>query len=250
MRRLASLVALLLLAGCPGDLENADQYPSEPLELCQLDLDVPALFQSKCGTSACHAGSEPKAELDLVSPGVYERMVNVPATQCDGRVRVDPREPNASFLIEKLRGTQPAACGDRMPFVSFLTGAEIACVQRWVFDQSGALDGGRPPAADAGADDEDGGATVEDGSAGTDDAGADVDCSPFEASGNFELCTARADGCDVNATMNTSCATTCAVAGLTCARVFDNVDGMCAANMEVPGTCDDDTKADIHCVCE
>ncbi|MAQ18139.1 MAG: hypothetical protein CMN30_25500 [Sandaracinus sp.] len=249
MLRLAPAVALLLLTGCPGELENPDQYPDEPLELCQLDLDVPALFQSKCGSSACHEGSDPKAGLDLVAPGVFERLENVPATQCEGRVRVDPDNPNASFLVEKLRGTQPVGCGERMPFVSFLTGAEIACVQRWVFEQTIGLDGGVSPddggVADAG-DDSDAGET-DGGEADMSDPG--VDCTPFDAADNAELCTANVDSCEINA-LGTSCDTACATAGLTCATAFDNVDGMCAANSDAPATCDDDSRADVHCVCE
>ncbi len=257
MRRLSPAVALVLLLGCPGELENPDQYPEEPLALCQLDIDVPALFRSKCGSSTCHEGDEPAAELDLVAPGVFERLENVPATQCEGRVRIDPLEPNSSFLVEKLRGTQPVSCGERMPFVSFLTGAEIACVQRWVFEQTIGLDGGVTPPADMGGGgdedmgaggDEDMGAGGDDLGAGGDDMGAAVDCSAIDADANGQVCMARADGCDVLSLNMTSCNDTCALAGLTCSAAYDNID--CAADMATTAACDAVTFADYFCVCE
>lgn len=256
MRRLSPAVALVLLLGCPGELENPDQYPEEPLALCQLDIDVPALFRSKCGSSTCHEGDEPAAELDLVAPGVFERLENVPATQCEGRVRIDPLEPNSSFLVDKLRGTQPVSCGERMPFVSFLTGAEIACVQRWVFERTIGLDGGVTPRVDMGGEEVDGGGEEADGGGAEPDMGPDemdmgpapVDCSAIEADANGQVCSMTADGCDVLALNNVSCDDVCALAGLTCAMAYDNA--ACAADTAVTATCDAVTFADYFCECE
>lgn len=255
MRRVSPAVALVLLLGCPGELENPDQYPDEPLALCQLDIDVPGLFRSKCGSSTCHAGSEPAAELDLVSPGVFERLENVPASQCEDRVRVDPNEPNASFLVEKLRGTQPVGCGERMPFVSFLTGAEIACVQRWVFEQTIGLDGGVSPVdmgtpEDAGSGDEDLGAMEEDMGPEETDMGPMVDCSPIGDDANGQVCSAPGDRCEVLALNMTSCNDTCALAGLSCVEAFDNVSGECAPDAAAPLDCTTGDRMDLHCVCE
>lgn len=255
MRRLSPAVALVLLLGCPGELENPDQYPDEPLALCQLDIDVPALFRSKCGSSTCHQGDDPAAELDLVAPGVFERLENVPATQCEGRVRIDPLEPNSSFLVEKLRGTQPVGCGERMPFVSFLTGAEIACVQRWVFDRTIGVDGGVTPPEDMGPP-VDGGDAVDMGGADEDmgpvetDMGPMVDCDLIDADANGQVCMARADGCEVLALNMTSCDDVCALAGLSCVEAVDNMDGMCAPNAAAPLECTTTDRMDLHCVCE
>lgn len=255
MRRLSPAVALVLLLGCPGELENPDQYPDEPLALCQLDIDVPGLFRSKCGSSTCHAGEEPAAELNLVDPGVFARIENAESTQCEGRVIVDPLEPNSSFLVDKLRGTQPVGCGERMPFVSFLTGAEIACVQRWVFEQTIGIDGGVSP-VDMGTGEVDGGGGDEDMGAGGDDMGvagddmgvADVDCSPIDADANGQVCNALADSCEVLSLNMTSCNDTCALAGLTCASANDNID--CAPDPALTADCADATFGDVHCVCE
>jgi hypothetical protein len=237
---------------CPGELENPDQYPDEPLALCQLDIDVPGLFRSKCGSSTCHAGDEPAAELNLVDPGVFARIENAASTQCEGRVIVDPLEPNSSFLVDKLRGTQPVGCGERMPFVSFLTGAEIACVQRWVFERTIGLDGGVGPSdmgaeVDGGGDDEDMGAADEDMGPDETDMGPAVDCSPIEGDANGQVCNTTADGCEVLSLNMTSCDDTCALAGLTCMEAFDNTD--CAANMDAPETCDNAGLMDLFCVC-
>jgi polyvinyl alcohol dehydrogenase (cytochrome) len=51
-------------------------------------------------------------------------------------VRVVPRDPDASLLVQKLEGTQP--CGDRMPPTAELSGAQVDQVRAWI--ASGALD--------------------------------------------------------------------------------------------------------------
>jgi hypothetical protein len=58
-------------------------------------------------------------------------MVGVAAEECDGRLRIVPGDPEASFLVEKLEGP-PLGCGERMPVVGYLSANEITCVKRWV----------------------------------------------------------------------------------------------------------------------
>lgn len=89
----------------------------------------------------CHAGAEPEAGLDLVSPGAATRLVGAPSVQeaCEGLVIVDPTGEN-SLLVDKLGDTPP--CGARMPFgETKLDAAEVECVRRWV-DEVVAAGGG------------------------------------------------------------------------------------------------------------
>jgi hypothetical protein len=90
----------------------------------------------------------PAGDLDLVSPGVEARLYDVPSTQCEGLLRVDPNDPDQSFVLVKLVGP-PAGCGVRMPIVGFLSTAEIACVRAWIRDVATGSrpDGGTPDAA-------------------------------------------------------------------------------------------------------
>jgi len=177
-------------------------------------------------------------------------MVDVPATQCRDRVRIDPLDPNASFLIEKLRGTQPVGCGQAMPPSILLTGVEIGCIQRWVFEQTIGLDGGLTSPDDMGAEEVDMRSEEVDMGTSTVDLGATVDCAPIDAADDGQVCAASARGCEVLALNMVSCDDTCALADLSCVEAFDNVAGECAGNDALPLACDDATRADLYCVCQ
>jgi hypothetical protein len=119
----------LLLAGCPGRLQDPERFGGE----CRQSIDVPSeVLAARCGDSACHDAVEPESSLDLVSPGVELRLRSVPASICAGRLRVDPQFPEDSFLLEKL-GRDDPECGDRMPLLATpLSAPTLACVREWV----------------------------------------------------------------------------------------------------------------------
>ncbi len=128
----ALLVAVLGLAGCPGDLEDPDRFLGGGPFVCPDIVDE--LFVDRCGGSICHSGSEPAAGLDLVSPGVIARLVDQQGRDCPG-ILVDPLDPEGSLLYDKL--TPSTACGSPMPLGRpMLTQAELACVRDWIAAQN------------------------------------------------------------------------------------------------------------------
>ncbi|MCA9576958.1 MAG: hypothetical protein R3B40_09070 [Polyangiales bacterium] len=126
----------LLVGGCVGSIDDAEQFGPAPE--CRINLDVEDMFRQRCGTGTCHGNEtdDPAAELDLVSPDPGLRIVGTMSTQCDGLMRINPARPDDSFLLEKLEGTPREGCGDRMPLVGYLDQAEIACVRDWVREQA------------------------------------------------------------------------------------------------------------------
>lgn len=123
------VAALAALAGgvvaCAGELEHPERFADCPPGF------VEQLFQEKCA-GECHAGAEPEASLDLVSPGAAQRLVGAASVQesCEGLMIVDPGG-EGSLLVDKLE--DPPPCGARMPFGQVpLDDAEIECVRRWV----------------------------------------------------------------------------------------------------------------------
>ncbi|MEO0324393.1 MAG: hypothetical protein AAF447_15640 [Myxococcota bacterium] len=148
----AATVAMLpwLLVACPGELEDVTRFSATASSFCNdPSFDVVGEFRASCGgQNICHEGETPAANLDLVSDGVYERMVGRPSDSCDGRVVVDANDASQSFLIDKLFGP-PDGCGDRMPLVGFLNDAEVGCVTLWLEEQQDApgdpMDGGAAP---------------------------------------------------------------------------------------------------------
>jgi hypothetical protein len=121
----------LLAGGCAGELENPQRFTDCP------PGQVEQMFQAKCAGAdgtGCHSANMPDAELDLVSPGVGERVKTLTSTNmCEGRALVEA-DPTANHLmVEKLE--EDPTCGSRMPFgEQELTAKEIECVRRWVDD--------------------------------------------------------------------------------------------------------------------
>jgi hypothetical protein len=87
----------------------------------------------------CHYEGAPNP-LDLTDPFGPDGLVNVKASYRPDRVRVVPRAPEQSFLIDKVTADNPMSeIGGQMPF-SFtpLTATQIETVRQWI------LEGARP----------------------------------------------------------------------------------------------------------
>lgn len=151
----AALVALA--TGCPGRLEDPTRFRSAPQETtepegCSLDV-VQDLLLPRCAGGGCHGADAPAAGLDLASPDRAARLVDAPASQCDGEVRIDSAAPGESYFVRKLEGPVEG-CGERMPLIGApLTSRELQCVRRWAREITGGTprDAGAPMApVDAG----------------------------------------------------------------------------------------------------
>lgn len=129
-----ALTALLALAsGCAGDLEHPERFSDAPR--CRASIDVPRLLAERCGSSICHNGAAgaPRAGLDFSVPDIEHQLVGVASTQCGQFLRVNPDDPDQSFLLAKLTDP-PAGCGSRMPIVGILSQDELACVRAYVHE--------------------------------------------------------------------------------------------------------------------
>jgi hypothetical protein len=86
----------------------------------------------------CHTavGRTPAAGLNLERATAYDQLVNV-ASRVPGLMRVQPGDPENSYLIHKLEG-RPTIVGGRMPLNSpaFLTDGQVTIIRRWI--QNGA----------------------------------------------------------------------------------------------------------------
>ena len=97
------------------------------------------IFQTtdSAGRSACtrchsSTGRTPSGGLNLNPDVAYDQLVNVPG-RLAGSIRVIPGDPDNSYLIKKLEGTQPIL-GNRMPNNGppYLTDGQILFVRRWI----------------------------------------------------------------------------------------------------------------------
>jgi hypothetical protein len=74
----------------------------------------------------------PAANLGLKSGQSFGNLVNVLASQCnDGRMRVMPGQPSASYVIQKMMGMN-MCFGTKMPKTGGVTSAEIETVADWI----------------------------------------------------------------------------------------------------------------------
>jgi hypothetical protein len=105
--------------GCPADVTTLFNRPAS---------------QGGCADKGCHVASGGIAP-DLVSPGVLQRLLNVPST-CQGRPYIGA-DADDSFLANKI-AAEPTACGASMPFFqqASLSDADEQCILDWI-DQVG-----------------------------------------------------------------------------------------------------------------
>jgi hypothetical protein len=124
--------AVLLLTACPGSLSNRDAFEDGGVEI----KDAETILAESCGTTGCHDDSAQAQEgLDLISPDVESRLVNVNAegSGCGNRILVVAGDPDSSYLMDKISKT-PGICGTQMPVVGILPANEAEVLRQWIVD--------------------------------------------------------------------------------------------------------------------
>ena len=103
------------------------------------------IFAQTCASTNCHTSTKPQELLDLQSPGVVARLLNVPAIEEPTLMLIDPKAPARSYILYKVQLTQPPS-GMQMPAswsslgieqaAPPLSSAQLACLQQWVFAEA------------------------------------------------------------------------------------------------------------------
>jgi hypothetical protein len=135
MRWVVILIGLACACSGDDDDDNAQPHPGAGAgagAACDARTDV---FPVVCGTSICHDGAI--NGLDLIAPGLDERVLDVPAAGTDcGKTTlplVDSQRPERSLILQKLSEAPP--CGSPMPLgsgPSGLTQDQLSCIQAFV----------------------------------------------------------------------------------------------------------------------
>jgi hypothetical protein len=93
------------------------------------------IIANNCIGGICHHTPNkfqgPAGRLDLMSPCVADRLVNVPSTTCNGIPLIDLERVENSFLLNKLEAETPI-CGEPMPFTGHLPIEKQRCMHAWV----------------------------------------------------------------------------------------------------------------------
>lgn len=134
----AALAAAIsvVLAGCAGNGEGLDgsgrpiDHGPAPLE-ATFDSIQQNVFTPIC--TQCHIGAQAPAGLRLDAASSYAMLVNTASTEVPSLRRVQPGNPDASYLLQKLQGI--AAVGARMPLNNPpLPQATIDVIRQWISD--------------------------------------------------------------------------------------------------------------------
>jgi len=111
------IIPALLLAGCTagngeGLDENGGVPPVTPPGASDFQQIQDTIFTPIC--TNCHIGATAPQGLRLDAANSYTLLVNAASSEVPGTLRVNPGNPDASYIVQKLEGNQ--AVGARMPF--------------------------------------------------------------------------------------------------------------------------------------
>ncbi len=92
------------------------------------------IFNQNCAISGCHLGGSAPLGLELSEANAYGNLVNVPSQGVPSLLRVEPNEPDSSYLVRKLEGG-PNIVGAQMPRGRApLSQDEIDLIRQWIDD--------------------------------------------------------------------------------------------------------------------
>ena len=139
-QRLYGLLAVILAAtGCAGNGQGLDQN-GQPIsagdtsgsteitaDLASIEANV---FTPIC--SKCHIGAGAPEGLQLDAAHAYDFLVGVPSAEEPGLLRVNPGNPDSSYMLMKIEGA-PGIEGSQMPLGETpLPAATIAAIRQWI----------------------------------------------------------------------------------------------------------------------
>ena len=146
--RCGAAVLVLVLGACgAGTGEGLDQNGQPltagggPVALAPTLASIQAnVFSVNCAIPGCHGGGTVQYGLRL-DPGFSAgNLINVPSPRDPNLIRVIPRNPDGSFIIQKLEGRRfdnAPILGDQMPqFGPYLPQSTIDVIRQWI--QNGA----------------------------------------------------------------------------------------------------------------
>jgi hypothetical protein len=129
---------LLTIAGCGGSGQGLDGNgrpttstgPDTPLT-ADLQSIQDHIFTPIC--TQCHTGAAAPLGFRLDEGDSYAMLVNTPSVEVPALLRVNPGNPDSSYIIQKLEGH--AAVGGQMPLGQTpLPQATIDTIRQWISD--------------------------------------------------------------------------------------------------------------------
>ncbi len=129
---LAVVAAAGLAAGCGQTKVPFQAEPGPTPSPNATFTRVQALvFTPSCAVAGCHGSSQPQQGMNLSAGAAYANTVGVRSVERSDLNRVEPGDPDRSYLVKKIRG-DPDITGVRMPSGGSLTADQVQLVIDWV----------------------------------------------------------------------------------------------------------------------
>jgi hypothetical protein len=135
-----TLIAIVLTTGCAGNGNGLDQNGQPIGSSGGGSATVTADFQSIQDNvftpicSKCHIGAGAPEGLQLDAAHSYNLLVGVPSVEDSSLLRVDPGNPDGSYMVLKLEGAS-GIVGGRMPLGETpLPQATITAIRSWIMN--------------------------------------------------------------------------------------------------------------------
>ena len=131
--------ATLGCANFDTPVDPAGGAPDTLVPTPSFTADVLPIFEKRCSVGGCHSFATRQAGLSLTANEAYALLVGVPSTLVPSRVRVQPSQPNQSWLVTMISADDGARQNySRMPLATQpLTTNQITTIVRWI--EQGAL---------------------------------------------------------------------------------------------------------------
>lgn len=140
-RRLTPVLGAVIIVGviaCAGEGTEPEDGNGNGRDEISFSDHVQPIFNQSCAFSGCHGTQNtqpPGKPMVLVSGRAYANIVAVSSLQLPSMDRIEPDQPDDSYLIHKIEGTQVGVggTGQRMPLSGCcLSQAQIDTIRAWV----------------------------------------------------------------------------------------------------------------------
>lgn len=138
MRSRILLLGLTLsfgIAACSDDGDDGGSTGPPPAAAVRFSQDIQPVFTASCARAGCHGGTNPAEGMNLSAGEAYASIVNVASNELPSMDRIEPGDPDDSYLVNKIQGTQGnvGGSGERMPLGGgALPQGTIDLIRRWV----------------------------------------------------------------------------------------------------------------------
>jgi hypothetical protein len=107
-------ICWMVVLGCV--VTACQEWGMEPGEV-SFSQQVQPILTDRCAFGGCHASVSPAAGLSLSEGLAYAGTYNVPSQELPSMDRVEPGDPDQSYLVHKIQGTHldVGGSGLRMP---------------------------------------------------------------------------------------------------------------------------------------